>query len=201
MGTLAIMGFAAEDNLRNVALALSKHDRAELARVQERNEKQPRLRAEIEEQVIAELAQFTPGTRHYRKLIMASRIALLFERMGAETVEIAHLCDQVLADPKPSRVTDIRKLIEHAVYITDRAATGLVEDEPGMAKIAREQKRAALDLSTRLNRELASLAESRAEAKPRVDLLCRIVCKAESMIEESGRLADEVITFHENPEI
>jgi phosphate uptake regulator len=201
MGTLAIMGFAAEDNLRNVAQALAKRDRNELGRVEERNAKQARLRAEIEEQIVAEMAQLPAGTRHSRKLILASRVASLFERMGVETVEIARLCDQVICDPKPSRVADIRKLIEHAVYITDRAATGLVEEDLEMTRIAREQNRAAAELNARINQELAAFAEARADARPRIDLLCRIACKAQGMIEEAGRLTEEVTIFLESPEL
>ena len=48
MGTLAIMGFAAEDNLRKVAQALAQRNRGELALAGERNAKQARLRAEVE---------------------------------------------------------------------------------------------------------------------------------------------------------
>ncbi len=64
----------------------------------------------------------------------------MFERMGAQTIEISQLCGQVIREPKPSRVTELKKLIEHAVYITDRAATGLVEEDLEMANIAAEQK-------------------------------------------------------------
>ena len=201
MGTLAIMGFAAEDNLRNVARALGKRAPGELARTGERNTKQARLRAEIEEQIVQEMAQATIGTRYRRKLILASQVALMFERMGARTVEIAELCEQVLCDSRPSRLKDVSKLIEHAVYITDRAATGLVEEDLEMAQMAREQKRAASDLNARINQELASLAETRGDAATRADLLCRIACKAHGIIEEAGQLASDVIGFLEKPEL
>lgn len=195
MGTLAIMGFAAEDNLRTVAQALASRKRGELVRVEERNAKQPRLRAEIEEQIVQEMEHLPLGTRHRRKLMLASRAASLFERMGGHTVEIARLCDQVLREPRPARVADIRKLIEHAVYITDRAATGLVEEDLEMTRIAQEQQRAATALWSRINQELATLAASRAGAGPRVDLLTAVACRAHDMIEEAGRLAEEVNTF------
>ncbi len=86
--------------------------------------------------------------------MLTSRTATLFESMGSHTVEIAGLCDQVLREPRPIRVADVRKLIEHAVYITDRAATGLVEEDLAMVKAAHEQQRAATELWTRINREL-----------------------------------------------
>jgi phosphate uptake regulator len=193
MGTLAIMGFAAEDNLRSVAQALGKGEPAALARVAERNAKQPRLRAEIEEQIVEELAQMPSGADASRKLLLASRVARLFESMGARTVEIAQLSAHVLCDLRPSRLADIRKLIEHAVYITDRAATGLVEEDLAMAKIARAQRTAANELHARIVRDLARLASERPEARPRVDLLSQVACKAHGLIEEAGRLADDVI--------
>jgi len=201
MGTLAIMGFAAENNLRDVAQALGKRDLGGLSRVVERNAKQSRLRTEIESQVVDEMSRPTVGTRERRKLILVSQVALMFERMGGQTVEIAELTAQVILQPKPSRVTELKKLIEHAVYITDRAATGLVEEDIDMAKIAAEQKLAANELNGRINRDLASLVEVRGDAAMRADLLCRIACKAHGIIEEAGRLAQDVIAFLEKSEI
>lgn len=201
MGTLAIMGFAAEGNLRDVAQALGKRDISGLGRVSERNDKQSRLRAGIEEQIVEEMARPTVGTRERRKLVLVSQVALMFERMGAQTVEIAQLCGQIIRDPRPSRVTELKKLIEHAVYITDRAATGLVEEDLGMAQIAIEQRRTATELNTRINRDLASLVDARGDSAVRADLLCRIACKAHGIIEEAGRLAEDVIAFLEKPEL
>ena len=194
------MGFAAEDNLRDVAQALGKRDVGALARVSERNTKQVRLRTEIEEQIVEEMSQPTVGTRERRKLVLVSQVASMFERMGARTVEVARLCDQIIRQPRPSRVTELKKLIEHAVYITDRAATGLVEEDLDMAKIAVEQKHAASELNSRINRDLASLVETRGDAAIRADLICRIACKAYGIIEEASQLAQDVIIFLEKPE-
>lgn len=201
MGTLSIMGFAAENNLRDVAQALGKRDLDNLDRVAEKNAKQARLRAEIEEQVIGEMSRPTVGTREKRKLVLVSQVSLMFERMGAQTVEIADLCGQLMRETRPSRVTDIKKLIEHAVYITDRAATGLIEEDLEWAKMAAEQKRAATDLNNRINRELASLMEAGGDTANRADLLCRIACKAQGIIEAAGQLAQDVIVFLERPEL
>ena len=201
MGTLAIMGFSAEDNLREVARALGQRNLDGLSKIADRNAKQARLRAEIEEQVVGEMSRPIIGTRERRKLVLVSQVALMFERMGAQTVEIAQLCGQVLREPRVSRLTELRKLIEHAVYITDRAATGLVEEDIAMAKIAVEQKRAATELNQRINRDLASLVDARGDGAVRADLLCRIACQAHGIIEEAGRLAQDVIVFLEKPEL
>ena len=192
-------GFAAEDNLRNVAQALGKRDLAGLSQVPERNAKQARLRTEIENQVVAEMAQPAESLRKRRQLVLVSQAALMFERMGAQTVEIAQLCGQLLREPRVSRVTELKKLIEHAVYITDRAATGLVEEDLGMANIALDQQRAATELNLRINRDLASLVDARGDNALRADLLCRIACKAHGIVEEAGRLARDVMGLLETP--
>jgi phosphate uptake regulator len=179
---------------------LGKRDLGGLGLVEERNAKQARLRAEVEEQIVEAMSQPMMGSREHRKLILTSQIAVMFERMGSQTVEITQLCRQLIREPKPSRVTEIKKLIEHAVYITDRAATGLVEEDIDMAKIAQEQRRAAVELYVRINRELAVFAESRGETAIRADLLCRIACKTHGIIEEAGQLADDVISFLEKAE-
>lgn len=198
MGILAIMGFAAERNLRDVVQALGRRDLEGLSRVSERNAKQTRLRAEIEEQVVEEMSRQILGTRERRKLVLVSQVALMFERMGNRTVEIAQLCEQIIREPRPSRVTELKKLIEHAVYITDRAATGLVEQDIEMAQIAAEQKLAAMELNRRINCELTGLMQAGGDAALRADLLCRIACKAHSIIEEAGQLSQDVIAFLEN---
>ncbi len=199
--TLAIMGFAAEANLRDVAQALGSRDLSGLARVNERNAKQPRLRAEIEEQVVEAISQVSVSTRERRRLMMVSRVAQMFERMGARTVEISDLAGQIIRNPRPVRVKEIAKLIEHAVYITDHAATGLVKEDVSKARTAIEQKKAADELHCHTNRDLAALMSSGDEASIRADLLCRIACKAHGMIEEAGQLAQDVVAFLENSEI
>src|ERR1700761_3707192 len=95
MAILAIMGFAAEGNLRNVAQALGKNDLAALDEVVERNAKQSRLRAEIDEQVVERMAQPLIGNRERRQLALTSQAALMFEKMGAQTIEISQICEQV----------------------------------------------------------------------------------------------------------
>ena len=193
MGTLAIMGFDAEDNLRQVALALAQRNRGALALVEERNAKQSRLRVEVEEQIVEESAHLQPNVRQLQKWRLASQAANLFEHMGQQTVEIASSCDKILREPRPVRVADVRKLLEHAVYITDRAATGLVEEDLDMARVAREQKYAADELNMRVGRDLARLTAERGDAVPSIDLLRQIASKAHGLIEAAGRLADDVI--------
>jgi phosphate uptake regulator len=198
MGTLAIMGFAAEDNLRRVAQALAQRNRTELALVEERNGKQSRLRAEVEQQIVEESAHLQPNSRQMQRWRLASHLATLFERMGNHTVEIARSCDEILQEPRPARVADIRKLLEHAVYITDRAATGLVEEDLEMARIAREQTLAAVALWTNVRRELEALAGQPQANAVRVGLLTGIATRAHEMIDESARLAKDVIAFLES---
>jgi hypothetical protein len=194
MGTLAIMGFAAEDNLRKVAQALARGDRGELALVEERNAKQSRLRAEVEVQIIEESAHLQPTERQMKKWRLISHVAQLFEGMGDHTVEIACACDELLRLPRPARVADIRKLIEHAVYITDRAATGLVEEDLEMALIAQEQSLAATVLWNSIRRELTALSLNSSGDTTRVSLLTGIANRAHEMIEKASRLATDVVS-------
>jgi phosphate uptake regulator len=198
MGTLAIMGFAAEDNLRKVAQALAQRNRGELALAGERNAKQARLRAEVEEQIVEESTHLQPNARQMKKWRLVSHVAHLFERMGNHTVEIARSCDELLREPRPARVADIRKLLEHAVYITDRAATGLVEEDMEMARTAQEQSLAATVLWNNIRRELTALAQQPSGDATRVSLLTGIANRAHEMIEEASRLATDVIACLEN---
>ena len=112
---------------------------------------------------------------------------------------ISDLSTQIIRELRSSRVTDLKKLIEHAVYITDRAAMGLVEEDIEMAQIAAEQKHAASELNNRINRELNSLIETGGDAAVRAGLLCQIACKAHCIIEEAGLSALDVIAYHERP--
>ena len=57
MGTLAIIGFAAEVNLRDIAQALGQKDLAIFSKAPERNAKLARLRVEIDEQVAIEMSK------------------------------------------------------------------------------------------------------------------------------------------------
>ena len=133
-----------------------------------------------------------------KKWRLVSHVAHLFERMGNHTVEIARSCDELLREPRPARVADIRKLLEHAVYITDRAATGLVEEDMEMARTAQEQSLAATVLWNNIRRELTALAQQPSGDATRVSLLTGIANRAHEMIEEASRLATDVIACLEN---
>ena len=86
VGTLAIAGFAAEVNLRNVAEALGEKDLAMLAAAPERNAKLGRLRIEIDEQVATEISKVIVGTRELKRLQLTVEMALMFEQLGDHTV-------------------------------------------------------------------------------------------------------------------
>jgi len=200
IGTLAIMGFSAESNLRDVAQALGKKDIDGLSRALEKNAKLSRLRAEIQEQIATEKSRSTVTAREHQKLVLISQASLMFERMGIQTLEMANLCVQIIREPRPSRVAELKKLIEHAVYITDRVATSLIQYDIEIAQIAIEQKRTATELNGRIHRELASLIEAGGDAAVRAGLLGRIANKAQEIIEEAGQLAQELLIFLEGPE-
>jgi hypothetical protein len=195
--TLAIAGYSAEFQLRDVAEALAKKDQAVLARAPERNAKLARLRAEIEEQVGLEMAKPMVGTRARNKLILTSKLSVAFETIGSETVKVAELCTKVIRLSKPSRVTDVKKLIEHAVFAIDRAACGFVYDELPWAKIGAEQGRAALVLQEKTNRDLALLLTTD-EDSARVKLLGELVSQIGKIIKHVETMTNEIIAFLES---
>ena len=74
----------------------------------------------------------------------------MFEKFGDHTVPIAQLCSELSAKRKPSRVTEIKKFIEHVVYIADKAAQAFIDEDLSWAKAAVEQSRAAKELYHRI---------------------------------------------------
>lgn len=201
MGTLAIMAFTAGGNLRNVAKALGKRDLRELKKVSERNAKQVRLRAEIEELIMTEKTRSVIDLRKNRKLALASRYAMMFEKMGAQTCEIAELCGRIIQDSTPSRTTEVKKMIEHAVYIPDRGVTGFLQDDRVMTGIALAQGDEAAELYTQIHTELESLAVSDHAATTRVTWLTLVTDKAKGIIDEATELNEEVIQYLECADI
>jgi hypothetical protein len=198
--TLAIAGYAAEFQLRDIAEALAKKDQVVLARAAERNTKLARLRAEIDEQVGLEMTKPMVGSRARNKLILTSKLATAFEMIGAETVKLSVLCEKVIRSPKPSRVTESKKLIEHAVFAADRAACGFVYDELPWAKIGAEHGRAALALQEKINRDL-SLLLTTDEDSARVKLLEELVSQIGKIIKHVAQMTNEIIAFLESSDL
>jgi hypothetical protein len=198
--TLAITGYAAEFQLRDVAEALAKKDQVFLAGATERNAKLARLRVEIEEQVGLEMTKPMVGARARNKLVLTSKLATAFEMIGSETVKVAELCSKVIRLSKPSRVTEIKKLIEHAVFAADRAACGFVYDELPWAKTGAEQGRAALVLQERINRDLALLLTTD-EDSARIKLLEELVAQIGNIIKHVEEMTKEIIVFLESSDI
>jgi Na+/phosphate symporter len=201
MGTLAITGFAAEVNLRDVAQALAKKDLAILEKAPERNSKLARLRIEIDEQVTIEMAKVTVGNRQRKRLNLTSEIARMFEKFGDHTVPIAKLSSEVILQSKPSRVTEIKKFIEHVVYIADKAGQAFIDEDLAWAKAAVEQSRAAKELYNRIKGDLATLAGTSSEALDRLDLLNRIADETNQILELVSGIAGDVVTFLEAVEL
>ena len=201
MGTLAVAGFAAEVNLRDVAEALANKDLAVLANAPNRNAKLVRLRLEIDEQAAIEMAKVTVGNRELKRLTLTSEIALMFEKFGDHTVPIAQLCSQVLLQTKPSRVTEIKKLIEHVVYIADKAAQAFIDEDLSWAKAAVEQSLAAKELYHRTKGELSTLIDSTPEGLDRLNLLNLIADEANQILDLVSHMARDVVTFLEATEL
>src|SRR5262249_49152376 len=101
---------------------------------------------------------------------------------------------------KPSRVTEIKKLIEHAVYVADRTATALVEEDFATVKTAAEQYRAANELHERIHCELVSWAQLQGDAQSRANLLSQITSHTHDIIQEAGQLMQAVTLFLEKRE-
>ena len=201
MGTLAIAGFSAEINLRDVAQALGQKDLAILAKAPERNAKLVRLRIEIDEQVGIGMAKVTVGTRERKRLNLTAEIALVFEKFGAHTVPIAELCSQVILQSKPSRVTEIKKFIEHVVYIADKAGQAFIDEDLAWAKAAVEQSRAAKELYNRIKGDLGTLAGTSPGGLDRLDLLNRIADETNQILKLVSGMARDVVTFLEAVEL
>jgi Na+/phosphate symporter len=200
-GTLAITGFAAEVNLRDVAQALAEKDISILAKASDRNAKLARLRVEIDEQVAHESAKVTVGVRERKRLSLTSEIALMYEKFGAHTVPIAQLCAQVVLQTKPSRVTEIKKLIEHVVYIADKAVQAFIDEDLSWAQAAVEHSRAATELYHRIKADLASLAESSPDAEDRINLLIQITDETQQILKLVSEMARYIVSFIQTVEL
>jgi phosphate uptake regulator len=201
MGTLAITGYAAETNLRDVAQALVEKDTEVFERAGERNKKLARLRVEIDGQVAIEMAKASVGKRAQKGLRLASDIALMFEKFGSHTVEIARLCEQLVQKPKPSRVVEIIKLIEHVIFIPDRATQAFIDDDLEWAKGAVERSLAADELYNRIESDLKSLEGSPTDTDGRLEILKAIAAETHRVLELVKESARAVVTLLESTDL
>lgn len=200
MGTLAITGYSAEFNLRDAGKALGQKDLVTLAGVSERNQKLARLRAEIDEQIGIEMAKIKIGNRERSRLNLTSEIARVFEKMGERTVAIADLGTQLLLDSKPSRLTDILKLIEHSVFIADRAAQAFIDDDRSWARGAVEQSLAAATLNSSIRTTLAQLSQSNSDSD-RLGLVLRLLEEVECVLQLVTEMAKNILMFVDSAEL
>ena len=92
-------------------------------------------------------------------------------------------------------MTEIKKFIEHVVYIADKAAQAFIDEDLAWAKAAVEQSRAAKELYHRIKGDLAALAGTSPEALDRLDLLNRIADETNQILELVSGMARDVVTF------
>jgi PhoU domain len=200
MGTLAITGYSAEFNLRDAGKALAQKDLRTLAGVSERNGKLARLRAEIDKQVGVELAKAMVGNRERARLNLTSEIARVFEKMGAHTVAIADLGTQLLLNQKPSRLAEVLKLIEHSVFIPDRAVQAFIDDNISWAKAAVEQSLAAAELDRTARVNLNQMSQSSSDSD-RLELVARLLAEVEAVLHLVMAMAKNILAFLESAEL
>jgi hypothetical protein len=198
---LMFTGFCAEINLLNVARALGQKNHAAFSVASEANAKLPRIRTEIDEQVAMEMAKPQLDDQLSQKLIFISNIALFFEKIGAQTVELAGLCEQLIRRKGPGPLSDIQKLMENAVYMADSAAAAFVYDELIWAKSALERGRASATLHDRIKQNLASLGPLVEDSPSRVNLLSIITSKTREIIEQTSQMAERVIALLDSPNV
>jgi hypothetical protein len=199
--TFLLTGFSVVTNLFKVSEALGRRDYRTLETASDRNAKLSRLREEVCEQVAGEMRKSGTGESTSQKLALIASSALAFERMGEQTVKLAAACVQVIRHPVPSRVTEIRKLMEHGVQMADSTCAALVYEQALWAKGALEEGRAASTLSERIERDLDFVRANKQDSAARAVLLQSLVSKTNQIIEETKEVATKIIGFLKEAEV
>jgi hypothetical protein len=191
----ALLAFVIEENMRKVSDAVASGDRVTLGRAFERNKKGIRLQNEIEDLVFDELGAPGLNKRERHRLVLMTHLAKILVRLGQQTVTLADLVEKSGASPDSPEVHCVKRMIDHAVYITDNSLVGMLEENIAKCLVAENRKAGAMTLYT-IFFDQAGKEAGVSWTADKVSLV-RLVDQARMMVDESSELTDEVKSFLE----
>jgi len=177
---------------RDDALAKKVHDDDDLI---------DRLHVEIDAQATKMLALRQPTAKDLRLITMTMKISTELERIGDQSVNIAHRAEDLNREPQLKPYVDIPRMADFARGMIRDALDAFVYEKPDQARVVVERDDEVDRLTRQLHRELTSFMIEDPRTITRCINLISVAHNLERIADHATNVAEEVVYLYEAKDI
>jgi len=195
------MSSLAEQSVVNVLKALVQRDDALAHSVDENDKQLDRLQMDIDERCIQLIALRQPKARDLRFLVMTMKIASDLERIGDQSVNIAHRCLELNKEPLLKPLIDIPRMGDTARSMVHEGLDAFVYNKPDIARALVKRDDEVDMMNRQLHRELTSFMIEDPHTITRALNLMSVAHNLERIGDHATNIAEEVVYLYEGRDI
>lgn len=195
------MSSLSEQSVANVLKALVQRDDALARSVDENDTQLDRLQMEIDERCIQLIALRQPKARDLRFLVMTMKIASDLERIGDQSVNIAHRAIELNKEPLLKPLIDIPRMADAARGMVHEGLDAFVYEKPDIARALVKRDDEVDMINRQLHRELTSFMIEDPHTITRCLNLMSVAHNLERIGDHATNIAEEVVYLYEGRDI
>ncbi len=195
------MSSLAEQSLAEALKAVVQRNSALADQVDARDNDLDKLQMEIDENSIRLIALRQPKARDLRFIIMTMKIAAELERIGDQSVNIAHRGVELNREPLLKPLVDIPLMAEKAQSMIRNALDAFVYEKPDVAREVIRKDEEVDNLNRQVHRELTSYMIENPQTITRALNLISIAHNLERIADHATNIAEEVVYLYEARDI
>src|ERR1041384_1852491 len=191
------MASLAEQSVAQTLKALVQRDDALAQKVHDDDDRLDQLQIDIDDRCIKLLAMRQPMAKDLRFIAMAMKISPGLERIGHQSVNIAHRTEELNKEPLLKPLVDIPRMADIARGMIRDSLDAFVYEKPELARqiITRDQQ--VDDLNRQLHRELTSFMIEDPHTITRCLNLMSVAHNLERIGDHATNVAEEIVYLYE----
>lgn len=195
------MASLAEQSVAQALKALVQRDNALAQEVHVDDDQLDQLQIEIDDRCIKLLAMRQPMAKDLRFIAMAMKISTDLERIGDQSVNIAHRAEELNKEPLLKPLVDIPHMAEIGRGMIRDTLDAFVYEKPELARQIIQRDQQVDDLNRQLHRELTSFMIEDPHTITRCLNLMSVAHNLERIGDHATNVAEEIVFLYEARDI
>ena len=195
------MASLAEQSVATALKALVQRDDTLAQKVHADDNELDRLQIDIDDRCIKILALRQPTAKDLRFVTMAMKICTDLERIGDESVNIAHRTEELNKEPLLKPLVDIPRMADISRGMIRDSLDAFVYEKPEMARQIIQRDDQVDKLNEQLHRELTSFMIENPNTITRALNLMSVAYNLERIGDHATNIAEDIVYLYEARDI
>lgn len=195
------MASLAELSVAQALKSLVQRDKTLAQKVHADDDQLDRLQIEIDDRCIKLLAMRQPVAKDLRFIAMAMKISTDLERIGDQSVNIAHRAEELNKEPLLKPLVDIPHMAEIGRGMIRDTLDAFVYEKSDLARQVIQRDQQVDDLNRQLHRELTSFMIEDPHTITRCLNLMSVAHNLERIGDHATNIAEEIVYLYEARDI